>query len=181
MNSFWLNGYSGRRARSAMDGNKWVTGEPRRNSIDHWGYQDDTPEIVYHGSGDRLSSESPLFQSGSQLSPHTSAKTRGLRSLVFVFDFSDPRTSEPAASKGSIVVRIEPEDASFPCSATQPERVTRAFAEALAQQTALLAIEKDFPNGVEPSLSAKQIDHLPAEFENRRPDFCVNWNSAWLV
>jgi hypothetical protein len=44
-----------------------------------------------------------------------------------------------------------------------------------------VAIEKDFPNGVEPSLSAEQIDHIPDEFENRLPDFCVNENNAWLV
>jgi hypothetical protein len=56
-------------------------------------------------------------------------------------------------------------------------------AEALAQQTAFLVIEKDFPNGVEPSLSlsAEQIDHIPAEFENRLPNVCVNGNNAWLV
>jgi hypothetical protein len=62
-----------------------------------------------------------------------------------------------------------------------PERATRTFAEALAQQTAFFVIEKELPNGVEPSLSAEQIDHIPAEFEKRPPDLCVNGNTAWLV
>src|SRR5271166_5531114 len=99
--------------------------------------------------------------------------SKGPGPFVFVIDFSDPMAIEPAASAGkgrhSIVVQIE------------PERATRSFAEALAQQTAFLAVEKDFPNGVEPSLSAEQIDHIPAEFENRLPDLCVNGNNAWLV
>jgi hypothetical protein len=111
--------------------------------------------------------------------------SKGPGPFVFVIDFSDPRAIEPAASAGkgrhSIVVRIEPEDALFTLSAMEPETATRTFAEALAQQTAFLAIEKDFPNGVEPSLSAEQIDHIPAEFENRLPDLCVNGNNAWLV
>ncbi len=105
--------------------------------------------------------------------------------FVFVIDFSDPGAIDPAASAGkcrpSIVVRIELEDALFTLSATEPEKATRTFVEALAQQTAFLAIEKDFPNGVKPSLSAEQIDHIPAEFENRLPDLCVNGNNAWLV
>ena len=63
----------------------------------------------------------------------------------------------------------------------EPARATKTFVEALAQQTAFLAIEKDFPNGVEPSLSVEQIDHIPAEFEHRLPDLCVNGNNAWLV
>jgi hypothetical protein len=103
--------------------------------------------------------------------------------FVFVIDFSDPRAIGPAGSAGkhSIVVRIEPEDALFTFSATEPARAKKTFVEALAQQTAFLAIEKDFPNGVEPSLSAEQIDHIPAEFENRLPDLCVNGNEAWLA
>jgi hypothetical protein len=28
-----------------------LASEPRRNGFDLWGYQDDTPEIVYLGSG----------------------------------------------------------------------------------------------------------------------------------
>jgi hypothetical protein len=106
-------------------------------------------------------------------------------SFVFVIDCSDPGAIDPAASAGkcrpSIVVRIELEDALFTLSATEPEKATRTFAEALAKKTAFLAIEKDFPNGVEPSLFAEQIDHIPAEFENRLPDLCVNRNNAWLV
>ena len=113
------------------------------------------------------------------------SSSKGSGSFVFVIDCSDPRAIEPPASAGkcrpSIVVRIELEDALFTLSAMEPERATRTFAEALAKQTAFLAIEKDFPNGVEPSLSAEQIDHIPAEFENRLPDLCVNRNNAWLV
>ncbi len=109
---------------------------------------------------------------------------KGTGPFVFVIDFSDPR-AEPSSSAGkgrhSIVVQIEPEDGLFTLSATEPERATRSFAEALAQQTAFLAVEKDFPNGLEPSLSAEQIDHIPAEFENRLPDLCVNGNNACLV
>ena len=105
--------------------------------------------------------------------------------FVFVIHFCDPRAIGPAASAGkgshSIVVRIEPEDALFTLSAMEPARAKKTFVEVLARQTAFLAIEKDFPNGVEPSLSAEQIDHVPAEFENRLPDLCVNGNSAWLV
>jgi hypothetical protein len=185
MKSFWLHGYSDRQARRSLDGHRWVAAERRRNWVDHWGYQDDTPEIVYRGSVDCLSSVSLESHSGSQLSPHISAKTKRLRSFVFVIDFSDPRAIEPAAFAGkcrhSIVVRIEVEDDLFAFSAAEPERATRTFAEVLAQQTALLAIEKDFPNGVEPCFSAKQIDHLPPEFDNRLADFCVNGNNAWLV
>jgi hypothetical protein len=111
--------------------------------------------------------------------------SKGPGPFVFVIHFSDPRAIEPAASAGkgrhSIVVQIEPEDALFTLSATEPERTTRSFAQALAQQTAFLVVEKDFPNGVEPSLSAEQIDHIPAEFETRRPDLCVNGSNAWLV
>jgi len=113
------------------------------------------------------------------------SSSKGPGPFVFVIAFSDPRAIEPAAPAGkgrhSIVVQIEPEDAVFTISVMDPERATRTFAEALAQQTAFLAIEKEFPNGVEPSLAAEQIDHIPAEFENRLPDLCVNGNNAWLV
>jgi hypothetical protein len=51
MKSFSLNGYSGRQERWALDGHRWVAAEPRRNGFDLWGYQEDTPEIVYLGSG----------------------------------------------------------------------------------------------------------------------------------
>jgi hypothetical protein len=51
LKSFWLNGSSGRQERWAMDGHRWVAAEPRRNELDLWGYQDDTPEIVHLGSG----------------------------------------------------------------------------------------------------------------------------------
>jgi hypothetical protein len=111
--------------------------------------------------------------------------SKGRGPFVFVIDFSDPRAIEPTASAGkgrpSIVVRIEPEDVLFTLSAMEPERATKTFAEALAKQTAFLAIEKDFSNGVEPSLSAEQIDQIPAECEHRLPDLCVNGNNAWLA
>ena len=51
LKSFWLNGYSGRQERWAVDGHRWVAAEPRRNGFDLWGYQDDTPEIVHLGNG----------------------------------------------------------------------------------------------------------------------------------
>jgi hypothetical protein len=51
MKSFCLNGYSGRQERWALDGHRWVAAEPRRNGFDLWGYQDDTPEILYLGGG----------------------------------------------------------------------------------------------------------------------------------
>jgi len=51
MKSFWLNGSSGRQERWAGDGHRWVAAEPRRNGLDLWGYQEDTPEIVHLGSG----------------------------------------------------------------------------------------------------------------------------------
>jgi hypothetical protein len=49
--SFWLNGSSGRQERWSTDGHRWVAAEPRRNGLDLWGYQEDTPEIVHLGSG----------------------------------------------------------------------------------------------------------------------------------
>ena len=111
--------------------------------------------------------------------------SKGPSPFVFVIDFSDSGAIEPAASAGkrrhSIVVQIEPEDGPFTLSATEPEGATRSFAEALAQRTAFPVVEKDFPNGVEPSLCAELINHIPAEFENRLLYLCVNGNSAWLV
>ena len=121
----------------------------------------------------------------SQADDSYSSSSKGSGPFVFVIDFCDPRAIEPAAPAGkgrhSIVVQIEPEDAFFTLSVMDPERATITFAEALAQQTAFFAIEKEFPSGVEPSLSVEQIDHIPAEFENRLPDLCVNGNTAWLV
>jgi hypothetical protein len=51
----------------------------------------------------------------------------------------------------------------------------------MAKWTALSVLEKDIPTGVELPLSAKQLDRLPPEIENRLPDFCMNGNKAWLV
>ena len=50
MKSFWLNGYSGRQERWALDGHRWVAAEPRRSGFDLWGFQDAAPEIVDLGS-----------------------------------------------------------------------------------------------------------------------------------
>jgi hypothetical protein len=104
--------------------------------------------------------------------------------VVFSIDFSDPGKivpSFPGGYRQSIVVRIEPQDVLFILSATDPEGATRSFAEALAKRTALSAIEKDVPLGLELTLSAKQIDRVPPEIENRLPDFFMNGNNAWLV
>jgi hypothetical protein len=51
MKSFWVNGYSGREERWAVDGHRWAAAEPGEKGFDLWGYQDDTPEIVHLGSG----------------------------------------------------------------------------------------------------------------------------------
>lgn len=106
-------------------------------------------------------------------------------SIFFAIDLIHPGALEPTAINGSgrysIVVWIEPQDVLFILSAPEPEKATRTFAEALAKRTALSAIEKDIPNGVELSVSAKQIDYLPPEIENRIPDFYMNGNKAWLV
>jgi hypothetical protein len=110
---------------------------------------------------------------------------KGAKPFIFVIDCDDSHGMDPGASPGngrrSIVVRIGPEDIPFSLSATEPERATVTFAEALAHQIALLAIEKDFPNGVILSVSAKRIDNIPTEFENRPPSLCMNGNYAWLV
>jgi hypothetical protein len=181
MKGFWRNSFSGPKDRWAADAHRWAAAEPRTNGFDPFGYRDDTPEILCVGSGYHLLHEFLMFRSCPQQCPDTSAKTKGTRSFVFGIDYTDPQAIEPAASagKGSIVVRVD--DVPFTFGATGPEIATTSFAEALAQQTALLAIEKDFPNGVEPSLSTRQIDHLPIELETRLPDLCVNGNKAWLV
>ena len=121
----------------------------------------------------------------SQGNDSPSSASKESDTFAFIIDFSDPMAIEPAASTGearhSMVVRVEAGDVLFALSAMEPETATSSLAESLAQQTAFLAIEKDFPDGVEPSLSAEQIDHIPDEFENRLPDYCVNGNNAWLV
>jgi hypothetical protein len=53
MKHFWVNNYSGRHERWAVDGHRWVAAEPSRNGFDLWGYQDDASEVVYLGSGAR--------------------------------------------------------------------------------------------------------------------------------
>ncbi len=117
---------------------------------------------------------------------HSLLKTPGVpQSILFAVDLSDPGALGPTAlggsTKRSVVVRIEPQDALFILSATEPEKATATFAEAIAKRTALSALEKDIPTGVELPLSAKQLDRIPPEIENRLPDFCMNGNKAWLV
>ena len=117
---------------------------------------------------------------------HSLLKTTGIpQSILFSIDFGDPGALAPAAfggsSKRSIVVRIEPQDVLFILSATEPEKAAATFAEAMAKRTALSALEKDIPNGVELPLSAKRLHEAPPEIENRLPDFCMNGNKAWLV
>jgi hypothetical protein len=106
------------------------------------------------------------------------------RRLVFVIQLVDPGLAKPVAfaetAGMSAVVRIEHEEVGFTFTGAQTERAA-VFAESWARQVALLAIEKDFPEGIGPSLSAKQIDSIPPEFENRLPNFCVNGNEVWLV
>ena len=107
------------------------------------------------------------------------------QAVNFAIEYNDParlaQTPDGANHVNSIVVRIEPQDVLFILSATEPETATRSFAEALARRTALSAIEKDIPAGVELDLSARQLDQIPPEIENRLPDFYMNGNRAWLV
>ena len=104
--------------------------------------------------------------------------------IAFSIDLGEPRALASIAlggtSRRSILVRIEPQEVLCILSATEPERVTRTFTEALAKRTALSAIEKDVPTGVELSISATKIYHLPPDIENRIPDFYMNGNMAWL-
>jgi hypothetical protein len=102
--------------------------------------------------------------------------------FIFQIDVSDAESASPVAGRNFIVVRIAPEDVvSFALNALIPHKVVRTLAEGLAQHIASLTVEKDFPNGFELSLSAKQINEIPAEVENRIPSLCVNGNDAWLV
>ena len=107
------------------------------------------------------------------------------QALAFAIEYDDParpaQTPDKENYMNSIVVRIEPQDVLFILSATKPEIATRSFAEALARRTALSAIEKDIPAGVELALSARQLDQIPPEIENRLPDFYMDGNRAWLV
>lgn len=117
---------------------------------------------------------------------HSLLKTSGIpQSILFAVDFGDPgalaSTALGGSTKRSVVVRIEPEDVLFILSATEPETATATFAEAMAKRTALSALEKDIPIGVDLPLSAKKLDRIPPEIENRLPDFCMNGNKAWLV
>jgi hypothetical protein len=117
---------------------------------------------------------------------HSLLKTSGIpQSILFSVDCGEPGAPAPTAlggstKKRSIVVRIEPQDVLFILSATEPEQATATFAEAVAKRTAWSALEKDIPVGIEIPLSAKQLDRVPPEIENRLPDFCMNGNKAWL-
>jgi hypothetical protein len=104
------------------------------------------------------------------------------QAMAFAIEYNDPaQTANGETYMSSIVVRIEPQDVLFILNATEPERATRSFAEALARSTALSAIEKDIPAGIELALSARQLDQIPPEIENRLPDFYMDGNRAWLV
>jgi hypothetical protein len=107
------------------------------------------------------------------------------QTVAFAIEYNDPARPAQSPDEGnhmnSILVRIEPQDVLFILSATEPENATRSFAEALARRTALSAIEKDIPAGVELALSARELDQIPPEIENRLPDFYMNGNRAWLV
>jgi hypothetical protein len=105
--------------------------------------------------------------------------------VFFMIDFGAPQFSGSVSCgekrKYSFIVRVEREDLPFILGPVEAEGSAETFAEALAKRTALLAIEKDLPDAFELSLSAQQIDCIPAEFENRLPDFCINGNNAWLI
>jgi hypothetical protein len=107
------------------------------------------------------------------------------QAVAFAIEYNDPaRTTQTADGENymnSIVVRIEPQDVLFILNATEPEMATKSFAEALARRRALSAIEKDIPAGTELALSARQLDQIPPEIENRLPDFYMEGNRAWLV
>jgi hypothetical protein len=118
-------------------------------------------------------------------SDHSLLKKPGIpQSILFSVDYSEPGAPAPTALGGStrrsIVVRIEPQDVLFILNATEPAEATATFAEAVAKRTAWSALEKDIPTGIEIPLSARQLDRVPPEIENRLPDFCMNGNKAWL-
>jgi hypothetical protein len=109
-----------------------------------------------------------------------------IRSQQFVFMVHliacGPTQPFAFAEKGRLtIVVIELEDVGFRLSPPEPESAKGDFAECLARQIALMAVEKDLPRGVELSLSAKRIDEIPPECDNRLPDFCVEGNDVWFV
>ena len=50
MKSFWVKRLLRPAREMGIAWHRWVAAEPRRNQFDLWGYQDDTPEIVYLGA-----------------------------------------------------------------------------------------------------------------------------------
>jgi hypothetical protein len=121
----------------------------------------------------------------TELDPSLFSAFEASEAFAFAIEYNDPaflaQTAAGGSHRHSIVVRIEPQDILFIFSATEPARTARSFAEALARRTALSAIEKDVPAGFELALSARQIDQIPPEIENRLPDFYMNGNRAWMV
>lgn len=121
----------------------------------------------------------------TQFDPTLVSALHSSQAVNFAIEYNNPGRLEQTAAEGShrhsIVVRVEPQDVLFILSATEPERATRSFAEALAKRTALSAIEKDVPAGFELALSARQIEQIPPEIEERLPDFYMNGNRAWMV
>jgi hypothetical protein len=86
------------------------------------------------------------------------------------------------AEKGRLsIVVIELEEVGFKLRPAEPEIAKDNIAESLARQIALMAVEKDLPRGIELSFSAKRIDQIPPECENRLPDFWVDGNDVWFV
>jgi len=130
-------------------------------------------------------SQGDLFFEMIKAGGTTIGVTEPFRSWTFRIDFADGETGATGISatreRQSIVVRFELDGGLFSTSIAHPERSAAVFAESLACQIAFLAVEKDFPNGVELSSSICQIDHLPSEISNRFPDLCVNGHDAWVV
>jgi hypothetical protein len=155
--------------------------------------------VTIHEAGDTRSPDKPVRSEPTSIYPVTDVSglmvqtievqrgdscfsaLKGNLSFIFQIDVSDPESASPVEGRNSIVVRIAPEDVFFALNALIPHKVVRTLAEGLAQHIASLTVEKDFPNGFELSLSAKQIDEIPAEVENRIPSLCVNGNDAWLL
>ena len=52
MKDFWLNDYSGRHERWALDGHRWVSlPNPEETGLTFGGYRDNAAEVVPLGSG----------------------------------------------------------------------------------------------------------------------------------
>ena len=96
--------------------------------------------------------------------------------LTFRIDFAYRQTRAAGdftkQGRRSIIVRLQLEEGFCPATVIDPEESATLFAESMAQQVALLAVEKDFADGFVFSPTISEIDELPAEIENRLPDLC---------